>query len=485
MKRLHFLYLLALIVGLGFTACNDDDLDPEPGCDVFAGPCPTLVEERVLDRTCDDGSAVSLTIVDVTDLGEGTGTTRWTSDKVYILNGLVFVNDGQTLTIEPGTIIKGRAGQTEEASALVVARGGKLIADGTADDPIVFTSQADGIYRTPSGDACTESTLDANTRGLWGGLIILGKAGITADTEERAIEGIPTSEARGLYGGSEDGDNSGTLRYVSIRHGGTDIGAGNEINGLTMGGVGNGTVIENVEVFANNDDGFEWFGGTVNTKNLVAAFCGDDSFDYDEGWRGSNQFWLAYQLNVGDRGGEHDGGPSSCETCTPFAIPVIYNATYVGQGEAAGTRAVSLRDNAGGKYYNSIFVDYGRGVDIEYLPGSDDSFKQAQDGNLEFRNNIFFNVATGGDLFTVTNGSDDENLDISAQEAELAAIVADWNNTTADPELESLQPRAAVVTDDLAPAPTDNFIEAVDYKGAVSNTGTPWIAGWSRLAQEL
>ena len=484
MKRLHFYYLFALLIGLGFTACNDDDMNPDAvGCDSTAGPCPTLVEERTLDRSCDDGTAVTLTIVEVTDLGEGTGTTRWTSDKVYILNGLVFVNDGQTLTIEAGTIIKGRAGQNEEASALIVARGGRIMADGTAADPIVLTSEADGIYRTPSGDPCTETTLDANTRGLWGGVIVLGKAGITSDTEERAVDGIPTTEARGLYGGTEDGDNSGVLRYVSIRHGGTDIGAGNEINGLTMGGVGSGTTIENVEVFANNDDGFEWFGGTVNTKRLVAAFCGDDSFDYDEGYRGLNQFWLAYQKNVGDRGGEHDGGPSSCETCTPFAIPQIYNATYIGQGEAAGTRLVSLRDNAGGKYFNSIFVDYGRGVDIEFLPGSDDSFKQVQEGNLEFRNNLFFNVATGGDLFTVTNGSDDTTLDLSTEEAELAAMVADWENTVGDPQFENLVPRAA--PGDLAPTPSDNFIETVDYKGAVNTNGTPWISGWTRLSQEL
>ena len=482
MQRLNYLFLLTLLLAVGFVACNDDEMEPgNTDCDVTAGPCPTLQVERTQDQSCADGTTTTVTLVDVTDLGEGTGTTRWTNDKVWVLNGLVFVNEGQTLTIEPGTIIKAKPGQIEEASALVVARGARLVAEGTAAEPIIFTSEADGIFNLPGGGTCTTTDLDANTRGLWGGVILLGNADITSDTEERAIEGIPTSETRGLYGGSDDNDNSGSLRYVSIRHGGTDIGAGNEINGLTMGGVGSGTTIENIEVFANADDGFEWFGGTVNTKNLISAYCGDDAFDYDEGWRGNNQFWVAFQRGAGDRGGEHDGGPSSCETCMPFAIPVIYNATYVGQGESVGARLVSLRDNAGGKYYNSIFTDYGRGVDIEYLPGNDDSFKQAQDGNIEFRNNLFFNVATGNELFTVTGG---DEVDISAQEVELADIVADWNNTVADPELEDLQPRSAAATSDLA-TPADSFFENVTYKGAVAPDGTPWFADWSRLSEEL
>ena len=168
--------------------------------------------------------------IDVTtaDIPAGTNV-EWTADNEYVLNGLVFVSEGSSLTIQPGTVIKGKPGQGENASALVVARG------------------------------------------LWGGVIILGRASLNSEPGETPIEGIPTTEPRGIYGGDDDGDNSGVFRYVSIRHGGTDIGAGNEINGLTMGGVGSGTVIEYVEVYNNQDDGFEWFGGTVNTKYLVSA----------------------------------------------------------------------------------------------------------------------------------------------------------------------------------------------------------------------
>ena len=245
--------------------------------------------------------AATIEITD-TDIAANTNVV-WTADNEYILNGLVFVDPGASLTIQPGTVIKGKPGQGENSSALVVARGGKIFASGTAEDSIVFTAEAD--------DVDNPSDLPLDARGLWGGVIILGNASLNSEPGETPIEGIPTTEPRGLYGGSDDADNSGVFRYVSIRHGGTDIGAGNEINGLTMGGVGSGTLIEYVEVYNNKDDGFEWFGGTANTKYLVSAFNGDDAFDYDEGFRGKGQFWFVIQDDeTGNRAGEHDGGPT-------------------------------------------------------------------------------------------------------------------------------------------------------------------------------
>lgn len=219
--------------------------------------------------------------------------TTWSSDKVYVLGGRITVLDGVTLTIEPGTVIKGQAGTGANATALLVARGGKLMAEGTADAPIIFTSVADEIM--PSDVAAgnfASPNLDPNINGLWGGIIVLGKAPISAsndngDVSEVQIEGIPTSDANGLYGGSVADDNSGVLKYISIRHGGTNIGSGNEINGLTMGGVGSGTTVENIEVVANQDDGIEWFGGTVNVKNVVVWNCGDDGIDTDQAWAGT------------------------------------------------------------------------------------------------------------------------------------------------------------------------------------------------------
>ncbi|MCB0568608.1 MAG: hypothetical protein KDC66_02540 [Phaeodactylibacter sp.] len=217
----------------------------------------------------------------------------WTADKVYVLGGRIAVLDGVTLTIEPGTVIKGEAGTGANATALLVARGGKLMAEGTADAPIIFTSVADEI--TPDDIAAgnfASPNLDPDINGLWGGLIVLGKAKISAsndngDVSEVQIEGIPTSDPNGLYGGDNDADNSGVLKYISIRHGGTNIGEGNEINGLTLGGVGSGTVIENIEIVSNQDDGIEWFGGTVNVKNIVVWNVGDDGIDTDQAYAGT------------------------------------------------------------------------------------------------------------------------------------------------------------------------------------------------------
>lgn len=222
------------------------------------------------------------------------GSTTWTKDNVYQLGGRITVLDGATLTIEPGTIIKGEAGTGPNSTVLLVARGGTLIADGTASEPIIFTSVADEI--TPADVASgnfASPNLDPNINGLWGGVIVLGNATISAsndddiDVSEIAIEGIPTSDPNGLYGGNVDNDNSGILRYISIRHGGTLIGAGNEINGLTLGGVGSETIVDHIEIVANQDDGVEFFGGTVSATNMVVWNVGDDGIDTDQSWAGT------------------------------------------------------------------------------------------------------------------------------------------------------------------------------------------------------
>ncbi|MEJ2003629.1 MAG: hypothetical protein P8X57_01405 [Cyclobacteriaceae bacterium] len=212
----------------------------------------------------------------------------WTSDKTWVLGGRIAVEDGATLTIEPGTVIKGEEGTGASATALLIARGGKLMAEGTAELPIIFTSIGDQL--TPADVAAGNigsPNLAPDENGRWGGVLILGRARISASTSPAQIEGIPTSDQNGLYGGENDADNSGVIRYVSIRHGGSNIGAGNEINGLTLAGVGSATVVENVEIVGNQDDGIEWFGGTVNVTNAVCWNVGDDGMDTDQAWAGT------------------------------------------------------------------------------------------------------------------------------------------------------------------------------------------------------
>ncbi len=222
-----------------------------------------------------------------------TSDTKWTADTTWILAGRIAVEEGATLTIEPGTVIKGQTGSGPNATALLIARGATLIAEGTASLPIIFTSIADQITNEDVANGSIASpNLDPDVNGLWGGLLVLGYARISAsnsngDIDEVQIEGIPTSDRNGLYGGSDNEDNSGILRYISIRHGGSNIGAGNEINGLTLGGVGSSTVVENIEVVGNQDDGIEWFGGTVDVTNAVIWNVGDDGMDTDQAWAGT------------------------------------------------------------------------------------------------------------------------------------------------------------------------------------------------------
>jgi len=230
-----------------------------------------------------------------------TSNTTWETGKIYILEGRIAVLSGVSLTIQPGVIIKGREGSEANASALIIARGGKLFAEGTSESPIIFTSVVDKIIP----GQISSPNLDPTINGLWGGLLILGKAPVSAEADAMQIEGIPASDLNGLYGGSDATDNSGVIKYVSIRHGGANIGEGNEINGLTLGGVGSATIIENVEIVANQDDGIEWFGGTVNIKNAIVWNAGYDAIDTDQSWAGTLDNFIV--INPGDECFELDG----------------------------------------------------------------------------------------------------------------------------------------------------------------------------------
>ena len=448
--------------------------------------------------------------ITITDNGSGTGTTTWTAGNTYILDGFVFVNDGQMLTIEPGTVIKGKPGQGASASALIVARGGTIMAEGTPSAPIIFTAESD--------DVTNPFDIPVNTTGLWGGVIILGNASLNSNPGETAIEGIPTSEPRGLYGAIDpngdgdysdatfdDADNSGVFRYVSIRHGGTDIGAGNEINGLTLGGVGSGTTIDHIEVIFNADDGVEFFGGTVNISHVAVAFVGDDSYDYDEGFRGKGQFWFTIQNDGAgsDRCGEHDGGTSP-ETAQPYATPQIWNATYIGRGALSGKRITTFRDNAGGYYKNGIFVNQQRGIDVEILGNGDDSYDRFVAGELVLENNLYWNIAgnNASDIFAISAAkysgvsAADSTAEVDAAKAAFSAYFATAGNANMDPQLNGvsnvplsngLDPRPAIggaAYQNLADYPAgDDFIQQVSYKGAFGSSPNLWIHGWTYLDQ--
>lgn len=305
MKKL-FASVFALVMGFAFTSCNEegptDSREKQQAAwdKVVSGVkgivstdrSATGADESVFGWTLKEGgtynsSAVEREVVE----GNITVSATWTKDKIWVVKKRVTVLDGVVLTIEAGTRVEGDVAFTgPDASVLMIAIGGKIMAEGTADEPIIMT-------------ASDESK-------KWGGLVVLGDAPISIGIKPQTqIEGVVASDKNGLYGGSDPEDNSGIIKYVSIRHGGAilDAAAGNEINGLSLGGVGSGTVIENIEVFDNSDDGVEFFGGSVDVKNILVARIGDDGVDIDQSYSGTVSNVLIYVDSDSDEGLEIDG----------------------------------------------------------------------------------------------------------------------------------------------------------------------------------
>lgn len=326
--------------------------------------------------------------------GTYTSDKTLTADKIWKLSGRVFIADGATLTIPAGTIIKAEGGTGTDSSFICIARGGKIDAQGTAEKPIIMTSVADDIQIGQKNG----SNLDASNVGLWGGLLVLGKApgSFKNDVVEYQIEGIPAEETNGLYGGNDPADNSGVINYLSIRHGGTSIGEDNEINGLTLGGVGTGTTISNVEVIGNQDDGIEFFGGTVNASNLLVWGQGDDGLDIDQSYSGTINNAIVIANSSSDHGLEIDGPEGSMEGSFK-----LENITLIGDGSAANGEYADFRKGALGSVNNLYAYGFQSGKDFELDAEADSASFEA--GTLTFSNIEIVipdgSSLTGGDLF--------------------------------------------------------------------------------------
>lgn len=318
----------------------------------------------------------------------------------YILKGWVYVTDGATLTIEPGTVIKG---DKDTKAALIVETGGKIYAAGTSKEPIVFTSNQPAGSRKP---------------GDWGGIIICGKA--RNNKTEMIIEGGPRSK----HGGNDDNDNSGVLSYVRIEFAGYPFKTDQEINGLTMGSVGSGTKIEYIQVSYSNDDAYEWFGGTVNSKYLISYHSWDDDFDTDAGFRGKIQFGLIVKnpkiADVSRSNGFESDNNADAPNQQPVTAPVFSNITLIGpigqdpafnnvssyidggvyypnNGSKLGQHqaAVQIRRGSNLSLYNSIAVGYPVGIAICNDKGSQTQ-EAATAGNVVLKNNLFASMTILG-----------------------------------------------------------------------------------------
>jgi hypothetical protein len=311
-----------------------------------------------------------------TETLSGTISANRTLDasKVYLLSGFVYVADGVTLTIPAGTVIRGD--QVSKAT-LVVTMGGKLIAEGTASKPIVFTSNKAVGSRAP---------------GDWGGLIILGKAKNNLPNGIGIIEGGFTSPL-GNHGGSNDADNSGVLKYVRVEFPGIAFVPNSEINGITFGSVGSATVVDYVQVSYSGDDSFEWFGGTVNAKHLVSIANTDDVFDFDNGYSGKLQYLVGQRdPALADQAGQSNGIESDNSekafTTEPRTRPVISNLTLVGPGSTADVKhenANLWRRGSKMVLANSVFINARYGIDIRDKETGD----ALTDGTSLIKNNIY------------------------------------------------------------------------------------------------
>lgn len=466
---------LLLLGALALGAC--DSTDPVD-CAVTPGDPQCVVQARgaLLDAAYDT-TGTTITVTDDGANGVAPGGVTWTSDFTYVLANKVFVNDGQVLTIQAGTVVKGAPGERERSTALVVARGGQLQANGTAQAPIVFTALADDVADPD----------DEPIAGSWGGVLVLGNASTNTTPGTVAIEGINTNEPRAIYGCGDAGfacdedDDSGTLRYVSIRYGGSEIAPGNEINGLTMGAVGRGTTVEYVEVYKNKDDGFEWFGGTVNTRYLVSAFNGDEMFDTDQGYRGNNQFWFG--IHGGDdfdNGLEMDGGDADFggEDAAPLSTPAIWNATFIGPG--ASKTGARIRENSAPTFRRVIFTGFERGVDIQDRSVPGDSESRLADGTLVFQNNVLGRFVGddygSGQSYTIAYLNDAANGNrLTGTDASVTSI-----SRARDGGLDPASAGPALT--DLGPAPAGSFFQNTTCIGAVC-PGDDWTAGWTALSR--
>jgi hypothetical protein len=422
--------------------------------------------------------------------GKITSNLTLKANNIYKLRGLVYVTNGATLTIEPGTKIVGEA---DKNGALIITRGSKIMAEGTASNPIIFTSEK------PSPK-----------RGDWAGLVILGAAPTNASFNGQAgigeIEGgINNTEGMGLYGGTNAADNSGVLKYVRVEYAGYAFLPDKEINGITFGGVGSGTTVDYVQVSYANDDSFEWFGGTVNCSHLIAYKGLDDDFDTDNGYAGKIQFGIAVRdSQIADVSGSNafeSDNDANGSSLTPKTSATFSNMTIIGPINSTNTatnvgtinslfqNALQIRRNSSISVFNSVFTGYPVGLFIDATKGTPTD-NNIGNSSLAFQNNIIAGSTTPLKYGASTSSPTNYTL------ADLTTwYAANGNSTltyTADVKLTNAWAPAGT-TPNFSPASGSplltggiftnaklaSWFTSVTYRGAVKDATDTWYAGWT------
>lgn len=430
----------------------------------------TSEEDNTLQVTC-EVTVIPSNGQQITVSGDITADTRWYANARYFLSGFVYLKNNATLTIEPGTIIKGVSGTK---GALIIEKGSKIMAQGTATNPIVFTSDK------PKGQ---------RSYGDWGGLVICGNAP-TNKHDNGAGTGIAEGGIGSTYGGNNPADNSGILQYVRIEFPGIPLTAtaNSEINGLTLYSVGSGTVIDHIQVSYSGDDSFEWFGGNVNSKYLVAFKGWDDDFDTDNGFVGKVQFFVSLRdpasADQSQSNGFESDNDADGSTLTPVTAPVFSNGSMFGPLATPTTtinslyrRAMHLRRGTRLSIYNTIYAGYPTGLDIDGQKG--DSPAQATANVLQIENCIMAGMTANYSTIYLTDAetwysSASRNNQIMATN-DLLQIADPFNLTAPDflPGTGSPLLSGAAFTNTRL---TDSFFTQTAYRGAFGTTN--WTTGW-------
>ena len=392
------------------------------GVSLFATSCSS--DEDPINNPGDGGEDTYVLDSDITE------NVTLETGKTYTLNGGVHVKSGATLTIQPGVTIV--AQHDETVDYILIEQGAKIDAQGTAAQPIVMTSEK-------------------KEAGAWGGLHICGYAHTNNGSGKSEIGNAP-------YGGNNDADNSGTLKYIRLEYTGYAFDEEHEANGVSFYGVGNGTTVEHLQAYQGSDDGFEFFGGSVNVKYMVVTSCSDDSFDWTEGWNGKAQFLVAYQEGESSLGYACDclmecDNNGTNNAATPVAHPTIANATLIGNcGDAQGVR---LRAGTQVELYNTIITGKGKPLTVE----TNETENALKDGTskLEY-------VAISGELSSKQGIY--TNADFAQATGNLTNQEFSWTG------------KYVGTLDGGKDLSADSFFTKTDYKGAVKS-GDDWTSGWT------
>ena len=392
------------------------------GVSLFATSCSS--DEDPINNPGDGGEDTYVLDSDITE------NVTLETGKTYTLNGGVHVKSGATLTIQPGVTIV--AQHDETVDYILIEQGAKIDAQGTAAQPIVMTSEK-------------------KEAGAWGGLHICGYAHTNNGSGKSEIGNAP-------YGGNNDADNSGTLKYIRLEYTGYAFDEEHEANGVSFYGVGNGTTVEHLQAYQGSDDGFEFFGGSVNVKYMVVTSCSDDSFDWTEGWNGKAQFLVAYQEGESSLGYACDclmecDNNGTNNAATPVAHPTIANATLIGNGGDA--QGVRLRAGTQVELYNTIITGKGKPLTVE----TNETENALKDGTskLEY-------VAISGELSSKQGIY--TNADFAQATGNLTNQEFSWTG------------KYVGTLDGGKDLSADSFFTKTDYKGAVKS-GDDWTSGWT------